>query len=358
MSDTTAYSSPLLGLPGAAPAQESDPLAASLDSRGVAWHYGDPLAEQRRAGQTGVFVDRSHRSVVKVSGPDAATFLNNLLSQKLDDAPPGFHAETLNLDAQGRVLHHAGVIRTEEAFYLDLPAEQAASLRDFLAAMVFWSRVEIVEAPLGLITVLGADPSAIDAAPATWVRAADGRTDLAVERHRLDEAAAALAGGGLTPAGLMAWTAHRVRTLEPELGADLDAKTIAHEVPGWIGRGDRPGAVHLDKGCYRGQETVARVENIGRSPRLMVRLHLDGSVPVLPTPGTEITAQGRRVGRLGTVVHDHEYGPIALGLIKRSALESADLVAGAAALTVDRDSLPAFEGDKAGRAAMERLRGR
>ncbi|KQB83072.1 YgfZ/GcvT domain-containing protein [Corynebacterium oculi] len=355
MSDTTAYVSPLLSLPGAMPAQDSDPLARGVDSPGVAWHYGDPLAEQRRAG----FIDRSHRTVLVVSGEDAADFLHNLLSQGLADAPTGFHADALNLDAQGHVLHHAGVMRTEAGFYLDLPRAQAASFRDFLTRMIFWSKVEIAEAPLGIISVLGAEPDLIDATPnLAWGRVEGGRIDLAVERPHLAAAAEALRSSGLAPAGLMAWTAHRVHTLEPELGADLDAKAIPHEVPRWIGRGGHLGAVHLDKGCYRGQETVARVENIGRSPRLLVRLHLDGSAPVLPTPGTEITARGRRVGRLGSVVHDHELGPIALGLIKRSALDSPDLVAGDAALAVDRDSLPAFEGDKAGRAAMDRLRGR
>lgn len=355
VSDTTAYFSPLLALPGATPAQESDPLAHGVDSQGVAWHYGDPLAEQRRAA----FIDRSHRSILRVTGEDAAGFLHNLLSQGLADAPVGFHADALNLDAQGRVLHHAGVMRTESGFYLDLPRDQADTLLPFLNQMIFWSRVEITETTLGLITVLGAGPELIHATPGlAWTRTEGKRIDLAVERSDLLEVAEALRSQGLHPAGLMAWTAHRVHALEPELGADLDAKAIPHEVPHWIGRGERPGAVHLDKGCYRGQETVARVENIGRSPRLLVRLHLDGSVPLLPAPGAEITAQGRRVGRLGTVVHDHEYGPMALGLLKRSALTAPGLVAGDTALAVDHDSLPTFEGDKAGRAAMERLRGR
>ncbi|KQB83967.1 YgfZ/GcvT domain-containing protein [Corynebacterium lowii] len=368
MPDTTAYSSPLLSLPGALPAQEKDTLALSLDSQGVAWHYGDPLAEQRRAALSGTVVDRSHRTILRVDGPEAATFLNNLLSQKLDDAPVGFHAGALDLDAQGHVLHHAEVIRIEQGFYLDLPRAEAASLREFLSRMVFWSQVEITETTLGLLSVLGAAPD-LAGVPMEWTRTLPDRTDLAVERADLRQAIDALTAQGLSPAGLMAWTTHRVHTLNPELRADLDDKTIPHEVPHWIGRGDNLGTVHLDKGCYRGQETVSRVENIGRSPRLLVRLHLDGSVPVLPAPGTPITSGGRKVGRLGTVVHDYELGPIALGLIKRSVLgvgsagasgaaSLPELSAGDCALAVDSDSLPAFEGDKAGRAAIEKLRGR
>ena len=157
----------------------------------------------------------------------------------------------------------------------------------------------------------------------------------------------------------MAYTAARVRAVEPELAVDLDERSIPHEVPSFIGRGDLLGAVHLNKGCYRGQETVARVENLGRSPRLLVMLQLDGSSPELPSPGADVLLGGRTVGRLGTVVHDADYGPIALALVKRSALADPGVVldvAGTAA-TVDPDSLPVDEGEHAGRRAVEKLRG-
>ena len=157
----------------------------------------------------------------------------------------------------------------------------------------------------------------------------------------------------------MAYTAARVRAVEPELGVDLDDRSIPHEVPTFIGRGDHLGAVHLQKGCYRGQETVARVENLGRSPRLLVMLQLDGSAPELPSPGADITLGGRKVGRLGTVVQDADYGPIALALVKRSALADPTVpldISGVAA-NVDPDSLPADEGERAGRVAIEKLRG-
>ncbi len=148
----------------------------------------------------------------------------------------------------------------------------------------------------------------------------------------------------------------RVKALEPE-GPDLDAKTIPHEIPHWIGRDEHLGAVHLTKGCYRGQETVARVDNLGRSPRVMVLLHLDGSAPVAPAVGAEITSGTRTVGRLGTVIHDCDLGPIALALVKRSALDS-DLTVGDVAVTVDPDSLPVDDGEQRGRAAVNKLRGR
>ncbi|AGF73366.1 YgfZ/GcvT domain-containing protein [Corynebacterium halotolerans] len=353
------YRSPLLDLPGAAEARDAD---ATVDSAGVAWHYGNPLGEQRLVETTTVVVDRSHRQVIRVDGPDAPGFLNNLLSQKLDDVADGFSASALDLDIQGRILHHTDVTRVGDAFYLDLPASQAPTFVDFLRKMVFWSQVEVTETDLGVLTLLGGDVAVPEEVSAVFVRTVEwpgtARRDVVVERARLDVAVDALLAAGAALAGLMAFTAERVRALEPEKDVDLDHKSIPHEVSAWIGRGDRFGAVHLEKGCYRGQETVARVENLGRSPRLLVMLHLDGSAPEAPAPGSALTFNGRTVGRLGTVVHDCDFGPIALGLVKRSALDSGELMAGEVAVSVDPSSIPEDEGEKAGRAAIDRLRGR
>ncbi|WP_399524972.1 YgfZ/GcvT domain-containing protein [uncultured Corynebacterium sp.] len=346
---SSPYRSPLLDVPGAAANQEP----VSVDCQGVAWHYGDPFAEQRAVSH-GVLVDRSHRGIVRVSGPDAGQFLNNLLSQKLLDAPAGTRAAALDLDMQGHILHHADVTvaATNTDYYLDLPAEQADSLTAFLRRMVFWSQVTIEPTDLALVTVLGpgaAPDGAVWAAAYPW--GGCPRIDAAVPRAELSS----LAAGPLPLAGLMAFTAERVHALWPELPADLDARSIPHEVPAWIGRGDLPGAVHLDKGCYRGQETVARVENLGRAPRLLVLAHLDGSAPTQPAPGDPITAGGRAVGRVGTVVHDHELGPIALVLLKRSAL-GRPLASGEVALSVDEASVPRTENAQAGRRAIDALR--
>ena len=89
---------------------------------------------------------------------------------------------------------------------------------------------------------------------------------------------------------------------------------------GWIGR-----AVHLDKGCYRGQETVARVQNLGKPPRRLVLLHLSGDSDELPSAGTPVDFSGRAVGFVGTALHHYELGPIALAVIKRSIPEDATL---------------------------------
>ena len=352
-----SYSSPLLSRPGAAEFQGT----TLVDVSGVPWHYGNPLVEQRAVETGSAVIDRSHRRVIAVSGPDARAFLHNLLSQKLDDVDTGFSAGALDLSIQGHVLHHMDLSFDGETFYLDVPAAQFESLRDFLTAMVFWSQVTVKEADVAVISVLGQaldKPStALVERPVHWPGCP--RQDFLVPRDKLDAAVQELEAQGGSLAGLMAFTAERVRAREPELAADLDTKTIAHEVPHWIRRSEeQPAFVHLDKGCYRGQETVARVENLGRSPRLLVLLYLDGSAPEQPESGADITLGGRRVGKLGTVVEDCEYGPIALGLVKRSALDHGDLAIGPVAASIEPDSIPVDEGPKAGRAAVERLRGK
>ena len=342
-----AYASELLAFPGA----QELPGPSLIDAEGVPWHYGNPLGEQRITEP--VLVDRSHRAVLAVSGPDAAAFLNNLLSQKLDDVADGFAASSLDLDAQGRILHHADVAVAGGVYYLDLPSYQREPFADFLRKMVFWSDVSIEEPDLGMLSILGpVGPLQLGQA---FTRRLDGwggvgRVDIAVPRAQIREVA-----GEFPLAGLMAFTAYRVAAGEPEIHADLDEKSIPHEAPYLINRGEEIRAVHLAKGCYRGQETVARVENLGRSPRLLVKLQLDGSAPAEPEIGAEITAGGRKVGRLGTVVHDADEGPVALALVKRSALETPLDIGGTAA-SVDASSLPVDEGEHAGRRAVDRLR--
>lgn len=397
---TTHYRSVLLNRPNAMAYQEEPPHP---DVTGVAWHYGEPLSEQRAITSTGAIVDRSHRRVIRVTGPEAAAFLHNLLSQKLDDVQAGWSGSALDLDTQGRILHTMDIAVTADtgagvsasadagasagdgsaaaatpeglAFYLDCEAGKFDSLRDFLQKMIFWSQVTIEEADLAIITVLGgptdtqlpsqavysrtvstATPAGTGRAQPTTGLWEASRTDIAVPREQLEAAVEELESTGLQLIGLMAYTAERVKALEAE-SVDLDEKSIPHEIPHWIGRGERVGAVHLEKGCYRGQETVARVENLGRSPRVLVLLHLDGSAPTMPSPGADIQAKGRRVGKLGTVIDDCDYGPIALAVIKRSALDAGQVNIGDVAASIDADSIPVEEGEKAGRAAINKLRG-
>ena len=178
--------------------------------------------------------------------------------------------------------------------------------------------------------------------------------DLVVPRDQAARWRQRLVDAGVRPAGVWAYEAHRVAALRPRLGVDTDERTIPHEV-GWIGT-----AVHLDKGCYRGQETVARVHNLGKPPRMLVLVHLDGSAD-RPATGDPVLAGGRTVGRLGTVVDHVDEGPIALALLKRGLPADTPLTTGGdaeVAAVIDADSLPPADEVGAGRLAVEQLRGR
>ena len=132
-------------------------------------------------------------------------------------------------------------------------------------------------------------------------------------------------------AGMWAAEALRVAAWRPRLGFETDQRTLVQEVD-WLRT-----AVHLHKGCYRGQETVARVHNLGRPPRRLVFLHLDGSGHTLPERGAEVEAGGKVVGRLTSVARHHELGPIALAVIKRNT--SLDAICTTAGLSASQEEI-------------------
>jgi folate-binding protein YgfZ len=340
--------SPLLELPGAVP-----PPAESPDP-GVAWHHGDPLGEQRAAERAAVVVDRSNREVIAVPGADRLNWLHTITSQHLLGLGEGEHTEALVLDLRGHIEHHAVVSHVHETVWLETEPGRAHALLAYLNSMVFWSKVEPhdASAELAVLSLLGPDANQVITRAGElgrFVRAAAGQTDLLVPRGELTQAWQRLVEAGATPAGTWAFEALRAAALRPRLGVDTDDRTIPHEV-GWIGS-----AVHLDKGCYRGQETVARVANLGRPPRRMVLLHLE-SPEHAPATGDSIRAGERVVGRVGTVAIHYELGPIALALLKRSQDPTTPLVAGEAAASVDPASIPPDTGEPPGRAALRRLR--
>lgn len=297
----TRVISPLLSRPGAVPADPPD--------AGVAGHYGDPYAEQRALAAGAALVDLSHRPVLRIAGPDRLSWLHSLLSQHLTGLQPGIWTQALVLSPQGHVEHHLQLVDDGEAVLAHVEPGTADALVDFLRRMQFMLRVEVSDVS------------------ADWAVVADPLPRL-LPRAEL----AAYAG---PVAGVDAFEALRVERREPRLGVDTDHRTIPHEV-GWL-----TSAVHLDKGCYRGQETVARVHNLGRPPRRLVLLHLDGSDSELPATGDAVQLDGRDIGRIGTAVRHHELGPIALALVKRQVPDDATLQAGTVAASIDPE--PAFD---------------
>ncbi|MDF5751733.1 glycine cleavage T C-terminal barrel domain-containing protein [Spongiactinospora sp. TRM90649] len=297
--------SPLLQTPGAVPAEAPD--------EGVAAHYGEPFAEQRALLAGEAVVDRGDREVVRITGPDRLRWLNDLSSQKLDTLSPGEPTETLFLDAQGRVEHHLTLVDDGESVWGHVEPGTGAALIGWLDRMRFMLRVEVADETARYAVV---SHRLAERPPLPEGSIAIGG-DVLLPREALPERL------GLRPAGLWAYEALRIEEHRPRLGFETDHKTIPHEV-GWIGA-----AVHLTKGCYRGQETVARVHNLGHPPRRLVFLNLDGSVDKLPPHGAPVSEEpgGEPVGFVGSSARHHELGPIALAVVKRAVPVEATLFA-------------------------------
>ncbi len=312
--------SPLLAAPGAVPADPAGPDA------GVAAHYGNPFAEQRAlAGGLGL-VDRSHRGVIRITGPDRLSWLHSLTTQHLEQLPPGTTAEALILSPNGHVEHHLILADDGTQLWAHVEPGTAGPLLEFLESMRFMLRVEPadVTGEFAVLTLMG--PQAAGAVPADDAVAATQTlgTDLIVSREQLPAVAARLQQRGAALAGIWAYEALRIASHRPRFGLDTDHRTIPHEV-GWIET-----AVHLSKGCYRGQETVARVHNLGHPPRRLVFLHLDGSEDRLPAHGDPVSlgeGGGGAVGFVGSAARHYELGPIALALVKRTVPVGVTLLA-------------------------------
>ncbi|MCB2413225.1 folate-binding protein [Demequina sp. TTPB684] len=333
MTSALVASSPLLSRQGA--------VAATGPDAGVAWHYGDPTAEQRSLEAGAGVVDQSHLGVVTVTGPDRLTWLNSLTTQEVASLAPEASTELMILNPQGRIEHVAAVVDDGETAWLI--TETAEGLAAFLDRMRFMLRVEVADVtaqwaaigeprgtsgsgPADAVTWVDqwphvgpggtsyTDSASAEATPRPW------RLTL-VPRAELESAIDARVAAGARLAGTWASEALRIAAHRPRAATEIDETTLPHELD-WLRT-----AVHLHKGCYRGQETVAKVHNVGRPPRRLTMLHLDGSDADLPALGAAVTlaSDGKPAGRVTSVARHHELGPIALAVLKRSTDPTAVL---------------------------------
>ncbi|MEU5031181.1 CAF17-like 4Fe-4S cluster assembly/insertion protein YgfZ [Streptomyces milbemycinicus] len=305
--------SPLLSLPGAVPGEGPD--------EGVAAHYGDLFREQRALADGSGFVDLSHRGVITVTGPDRLSWLHLLLTQHVSELPAGQATEALILSPHGHIEHALYIVDDGETTWAHVEPGTQGDLLAYLESMKFFYRVEIADRTEEFAVVHLPAGSIAEAPEGAAVRETPYGRDLFLPRADLESFAAASG----PPAGALAYEALRVEAHRPRLGLETDHRTIPHEL-GLIGS-----AVHLHKGCYRGQETVARVENLGKPPRRLVFLHLDGSEVTLPGHGAPVRlasegAAGRTLGFVTTSARHHELGPIALALVKRNVPVDAALI--------------------------------
>lgn len=293
-------------------------LGTSGPDAGLPWHYGDPFAEQRALLAGRGRVDLSNRGVVAVTGPDRLTWLHSLTSQHLESLPAGSTTAAFVLDPHGHIEYALAGFDDGETFWAHTAAETLPALVEWLDRMRFMLRVEVADRTPDLALVFGADAPpdvpVVRRGPDTL-----GGWEALVPRASLPDVL------GDVRAGTWAYEALRIAAGVPRIGVDTDARTIPNEIA--VPDGDRLGvATHLQKGCYRGQETVAKVQNLGRPPRRLVRLQLDGSVEALPAVGAPIVLDGREVGFVGGSARHFEEGPIALGLVRRAVPVDAELL--------------------------------
>jgi folate-binding protein YgfZ len=329
------YASPALSLVGSCPAPEN-----SVDD-GVPWHYGDPHAEQRRLVAGRGAVDLSHRGVVTVTGPDRLTWLHSLTTQHLESLVPGASTTALILSPHGHVEHEMHVVDDGTTTWITVEPGTAGDLVAYLDSMRFMLRVEVADVSPDWAVVwqptreehadhptwlVPADIAGIGSTDAGSDRGGDAskyvdhRPDVLVGREVIVPRQDLVAALGDEPAGTWALEALRVAAAAPRIGFETDHRTLPHEV-GWIGP-----AVHLAKGCYRGQEAVARVHNLGAPPRRLILLHLDGSAEALPSHGDAVLLGDRAIGWIGSAARHYELGPIATAVVKRSVDPTADLI--------------------------------
>jgi folate-binding protein YgfZ len=279
--------------------------------------------------------------VVTVTGPDRLTWLHSLTTQHLESLVPGASTTALILSPHGHVEHEMHVVDDGTTTWITVEPGTAGDLVAYLDSMRFMLRVEVADVSPDWAVVWQPTREAHADHP-TWLVPADiagiGSTDAGSDRggdaskyvdHRPDvlvgrevivprqDLVAAL---GDEPAGTWALEALRVAAAAPRIGFETDHRTLPHEV-GWIGP-----AVHLAKGCYRGQEAVARVHNLGAPPRRLILLHLDGSAEALPSHGDAVLLGDRAIGWIGSAARHYELGPIATAVVKRSVDPTADLI--------------------------------
>ena len=275
--------------------------------KGAIWHFGEPVKEQRAIEAGTAWADLSHLSVVAVSGEDRLKWLHDLTTQFLTDLEVGIWKPAMILDPQGHVEYQFNLVDDGTTTFLVLDASYAQALVAYLSKMRFMLKVDVKDAT-SEFAVLRAPGATTDI----------GGPFALVPRGEVAQMAQAF-NAVATQVGTWALDAERVAAGRPRIGFETDHKTIPNEI------GVLNGAVHMNKGCYRGQETVAKIFNLGNPPRRLTMLHLDGSDVGFPATGTKIENDGVVVGFIGTVARHHELGTIALAIVKRNTPLDATL---------------------------------
>lgn len=311
----------------------------------------NPFVDQRDLVD-GTAVARIDAAVISVTGADRAAVLNATLSQSLVGLTPGDSREALELDGNGRIVRILHVLERADDTLLIVPGARGEDVVAWLDKRVFMEdvtptdlsdSVAVYGGTVGFGETVWSDPwpeiqpggytYGAETIPAWTYRESVIAADAAAPNRIVDSSAL---------------DALRAVAGRPGL-AEVDELALPHELD-WLRT-----AVHLSKGCYTGQETVAKIHNVGHPPRRLVRLHLDGSDSVFAEAGDPVLFDGEQVGVVTTAGNHFEEGPVALARIKRTVPVDA-------ALVVTRDGHPLAANQDvivpptAGATAAERLR--
>ena len=278
--------------------------------KGAIWHFGEPTKEQRALESGKAWADLSHKEIIAITGIDRLTWLHSLTTQHLEKLLPALWQEVLILDPQGHIEHQFLIVDDEQTSWLVLDAGRLELLLTHLQKMKFNLRVEIedVSSEFAILRAPGLSDEL-------------GGPYALVPRNELEQMKETFTSTALQ-VGTWALDAERVAHRRARIGFETDNKSIPNELE-MLNK-----SVHMDKGCYRGQETVAKVANLGKPPRRLVLLHLDGSVVTVPATGADVEKDGVKVGYVGTVARHYELGTIALAVVKRNVPLDSQLTVG------------------------------
>lgn len=298
----------------------------------------NPLVEEARLRDGHAYVEFSDLETVVVRGEDRLTWLNNLTTAPFTRLQLGEDLEGLILDSQGHILHAFAASEGAEETFLLADVGGARPLAEFLESMKFMMRVSVSLQPVtAFVTLLekhqlpgNALASALYTWEDRWPQVSSGgahygrddathpahgvhRSLLVADTERAPAVADALEQAGLIAVSEQAWEAARVVDRRPRPSTEiLEEGVLPHELD-WLRT-----AVWLNKGCFPGQETVAKIVNMGKPPRRLVFLYLEGPDADLPERGAVVSLDGEPVGVLTSVARDYEQGPVALALVKRT----------------------------------------
>jgi folate-binding protein YgfZ len=282
--------------------------AVHADDRGVALprHFGDPEAEYRALREGVAIYDLGFRTLVRAIGADRVSFLQGMLTNDVTRLEPDHNRAALLLTIQGRVTADVRVAAAADALLLDVDVRARDALLAALDKLLIADDVELTVADVAMIGLTGKLESRVPLLLGGELGAAD-----AVVHSNPGEAPQlwdAFVEAGARPIGMEALEGRRVELVIPRIGLDMDESTLALEVPVDY-------AISQTKGCYLGQEVVARGTARGHVNRKLVKMTLEGPEP---PAGAMLVRDGKEVGRLTTVARSFEHGGFAaLGFVRR-----------------------------------------